>query len=312
MPIDGSSAVVDLGQVPVVALARERDVGNRVVTAVAERAPVVELEPLARRAPSPRFVLVAALASVPLVHGSLHRGRDLARGGGGLALRERLPRRLSLGETPGFEPLELLGDGLLDDGAEVAVGHRRAHEVPQPLELVVKLGGGGELDPVAAWGEGLDHRGPGPGRGGPYGRSGRTQSEPGRANSVRTELAIDRSTFIRTQSERRHLGVLSLATLELRPLTSPPAESLGDLEPQISPDGRLLAFVRGGSPSYGNQDVWVQPVSGGEARRLTSGQYGFASALSWTPDGTEIVFTNGRPDFGGGRIARVPLAGGAP
>jgi Tol biopolymer transport system component len=73
-----------------------------------------------------------------------------------------------------------------------------------------------------------------------------------------------------------------------------------------------LAFVRGGSPSYGNQDVWVQPVSGGKARRLTSGQYGFASALSWTPDGSEIVFSNGRPDIGGGRMARVPLAGGAP
>ncbi len=50
-------------------------------------------------------------------------------------------------------------------------------------------------------------------------------------------------------------------------------ESLGDLEPQVSPDGRLLAFVRSGSRVWGNQDVWVQPVSGGAARRLTSGQY---------------------------------------
>jgi Tol biopolymer transport system component len=104
---------------------------------------------------------------------------------------------------------------------------------------------------------------------------------------------------------------LSLATLEKRPLTSPPRKTLGDIEPQISPDGRLLAFVRGRSPSYGNQDVWVQPVNGGEARRLTSGQYGFAAALSWTPDGAEIVFTSGSPIIGGSRMARVPLAGGA-
>ena len=104
---------------------------------------------------------------------------------------------------------------------------------------------------------------------------------------------------------------LSLATLEKRPLTSPPPKTLGDIEPQISPDGRLLAFVRGRSPSYGNQDVWVQPVNGGEARRLTSGQYGFAAALSWTPDGAEIVFTSGSPIIGGSRMARVPLAGGA-
>jgi Tol biopolymer transport system component len=104
---------------------------------------------------------------------------------------------------------------------------------------------------------------------------------------------------------------LSLATLEKRSLTSPPPETLGDLEPQISPDGRLLAFVRSGSRIWGNQDVWVQPVSGGAARRLTSGQYQAVSALSWTPDGAEVVFSQGRPDYLG-RIARVPLAGGAP
>ena len=67
---------------------------------------------------------------------------------------------------------------------------------------------------------------------------------------------------------------LSLATAEKRPLTSPPPESMGDLHPQVSPDGRSLAFVRSGSRSWGNQDVWVQPVGGGEARRLTLGKYG--------------------------------------
>jgi Tol biopolymer transport system component len=104
---------------------------------------------------------------------------------------------------------------------------------------------------------------------------------------------------------------LSLATLEKRPLTSPPPGSLGDLEPQISPDGRMLAFIRSGARVFGNLDVWVQPLNGGEARRLTSGQYSFSAALSWTPDGSEIVFSTGGPAFGG-RTARVPLAGGAP
>jgi Tol biopolymer transport system component len=97
---------------------------------------------------------------------------------------------------------------------------------------------------------------------------------------------------------------LSLATLEKRPLTSPPPHALGDLWPQISPDGRLLAFVRSGALS-GNQDVWVQSVSGGEARRLTFGKYPHAAALSWTSDGSEIVFSI-YP-----RMARVPLQGGA-
>jgi Tol biopolymer transport system component/predicted Ser/Thr protein kinase len=104
---------------------------------------------------------------------------------------------------------------------------------------------------------------------------------------------------------------LSLATLEKRPLTAPPPSSLGDFEAEISPDGRLLAFVRSGARGSGNQDIWVQPVSGGEARRLTSGRYRFATSISWTPDGAEILFSLGTPSAGG-RIARLPLAGGAP
>jgi Tol biopolymer transport system component len=103
---------------------------------------------------------------------------------------------------------------------------------------------------------------------------------------------------------------LSLATLEKRPLTSPPPGSLGDLEPQVSPDGRLLAFVRGSARAFGDQDVWVQPLGGGEARRLTSGKYARASALSWTPDGSEVVFSESALRMR--RIARVPRAGGAP
>jgi len=104
---------------------------------------------------------------------------------------------------------------------------------------------------------------------------------------------------------------LSLATLEKQPLTSPPADSAGDREPQLSPDGRLLVFVRSDTRFGSYQDVWVQPVRGGEARRLSSGHYESAWALNWTPDGTEILFAN----YGsgpGGRLARVPVAGGAP
>jgi Tol biopolymer transport system component/predicted Ser/Thr protein kinase len=104
---------------------------------------------------------------------------------------------------------------------------------------------------------------------------------------------------------------LSIATLEKKALTSPPQDSLGDLEPQVSPDGHWLAFVRSGTRIYGNQEVWVQPVNGGEARKLTSGQYQAVTALNWTPDGSEIVFSDGGPGYAG-RIARVPLAGGAP
>ncbi len=116
--------------------------------------------------------------------------------------------------------------------------------------------------------------------------------------------------FVEKASESTPARILrlSLATLEKRPLTSPPQDSLGDREPQISPDGRLLAFVRSAGRGYGNQDVWVQPVSGGEARQLTFGKYGWVATLSWTADGSEIVLS----DAFAGRIARVSLMGGVP
>jgi Tol biopolymer transport system component/serine/threonine protein kinase len=103
---------------------------------------------------------------------------------------------------------------------------------------------------------------------------------------------------------------VSVTTGERRPLTSPPADSIGDLEPEIAPDGRLLAFVRSSSATWGNQDVWVQPVGGGEARRLTSERYGSVEAVRWTPDGASVLFTAAAGAVM--RVFRVPLAGGAP
>jgi Tol biopolymer transport system component len=103
---------------------------------------------------------------------------------------------------------------------------------------------------------------------------------------------------------------VSVKTGERRRLTLPPADSVGDLEPEISPDGRLLAFVRSSSSSWGNQDVWVQPVDGDAARRLTSERYDSVSALRWTPDGADVLFTAAAG--AGARVFRVPLADGAP
>jgi hypothetical protein len=81
-----SSAVVDLGQVGVVTSTREHDVLHAVVTALAERAAVVELEPFPRGAAPPLFVDVVASAFVAFVHGALDGGRDVARRWGRVAL----------------------------------------------------------------------------------------------------------------------------------------------------------------------------------------------------------------------------------
>ncbi len=74
-----------------------------------------------------------------------------------------------------------------------------------------------------------------------------------------------------------------------------------DLMPRFSPDGRWIAFTG----SYqGNQDVYVIPAGGGEARRLTFHSDVVDKAptrwgpdnmvVTWTPDSKNIVFLSRR------------------
>jgi len=57
-------------------------------------------------------------------------------------------------------------------------------------------------------------------------------------------------------------------------------------QPAWSPDGKSLAFVR---VTDGRPQVFVLPMSGGEAYQLTKFNYG-ASAPRWSPDGKKILF----------------------
>jgi Tol biopolymer transport system component len=84
---------------------------------------------------------------------------------------------------------------------------------------------------------------------------------------------------------------VSLDTREKQPVTSPPENTQGDRYPAFSPDGAWLAFARSSALSFGAWDVWVQPVQGGEPRRLTSAQHDFVRGLTWSPDGSEILYT---------------------
>ena len=102
---------------------------------------------------------------------------------------------------------------------------------------------------------------------------------------------------------------LSTDTLEKTPLTSPKEGTLGDFFPALSPDARHLAFVRSDSRTWGNMDVWVQPASGGEPRRLTFGKYDFCGSLAWTREGDALVFATG---FDALEVLRVRLDGGTP
>jgi Tol biopolymer transport system component/DNA-binding winged helix-turn-helix (wHTH) protein len=97
-------------------------------------------------------------------------------------------------------------------------------------------------------------------------------------------------------------------TGEKRQLTVPPVAA-SDLYPAISPDGKTVAFFRRSGGNVG--DLYVMPMAGGEARRLTFDQAMFAPSPAWTPDGAAILFLSAR---GGSafNLWKVPAAGGAP
>ncbi|HEV7896887.1 MAG TPA: S9 family peptidase [Planosporangium sp.] len=86
----------------------------------------------------------------------------------------------------------------------------------------------------------------------------------------------------------------------------------------ISPDGRWLAFVRAvreepardadpRTATVGKPQVWVMPIDGGEARRLTDHPLGVDRAPVWSPDSTRLGYTARVP--ADGRYGTVPGRG---
>lgn len=72
----------------------------------------------------------------------------------------------------------------------------------------------------------------------------------------------------------------------------------------VSPDGKSVVFETLGK-------LWIKPMAGGEARRLTKGGDGFELFPAWSRDGKQIAFV-GWTDKDLGRVRVVPAAGGAP
>ena len=107
--------------------------------------------------------------------------------------------------------------------------------------------------------------------------------------------------------EPNNIFLLSLDTLEAHPITKPPEGFLGDSTPAFSPDGKLLAFVRGASSR--DVEVYVMPAGGGEPKRLTFDNRSGRS-LAWTADSKWIVFSSWF--YGGLKLFKVEAAGGTP
>lgn len=99
------------------------------------------------------------------------------------------------------------------------------------------------------------------------------------------------------------LWAVSVDGLKRQQLTASPAPAY-DTDPQFSPDGRWLAFVRrGGNVSV----IQVLPVAagwtpGGAPRRVTDSPA--VNGLAWSPDGADLVFS-GSGHFGIPRLSRA-------
>jgi len=118
----------------------------------------------------------------------------------------------------------------------------------------------------------------------------------------------------KSAGELHSIFQLSLRSGEMRQVSSPPPQANpgdGDYTPAVSPDGRTLAFLR---RVRADTDVYVQPLAGGPARRLTQRSQQ-RRGLVWAGN-REVLFCNDTGTSGSlwrlaadGRSEEQPVAG---
>ncbi|HMB89828.1 MAG TPA: winged helix-turn-helix domain-containing protein [Rhodothermales bacterium] len=115
------------------------------------------------------------------------------------------------------------------------------------------------------------------------------------------------------QAAVQRIYMLSLATYEAYPITTPPAHLPGDAAPMFSPNGTTLAFVRYVSP--GTNDLYLLPLSDAwppepiPPQRLTHDD-ATIPGYDWTANGKELVFASNRTNTSG--LWRMPTTGTTP
>jgi dipeptidyl aminopeptidase/acylaminoacyl peptidase len=82
---------------------------------------------------------------------------------------------------------------------------------------------------------------------------------------------------------RRNIWLYDFSSHALKQFT---ASAKADTRPRWSPDGQTLAFL---SNRDGDNQIYLIPVDGGEARPLTESKTG-VSSFEWSPDGKRIAF----------------------
>ncbi len=89
----------------------------------------------------------------------------------------------------------------------------------------------------------------------------------------------------------RHLYVVDVSGM------TPPVQltfgEKSDGQPQWSPDGKQIAFVRSDGE---RSQIWILPLSGGEAHTVTKAEHG-AGSPRWSPDGKKILYTSNIPIY---------------
>ena len=92
-------------------------------------------------------------------------------------------------------------------------------------------------------------------------------------------------------------------------LTYTPLTNFADsaVAPALSPDGRMLAFIRGENTFLGPGDLYVKLLPDGEPVRLTRDGSTKMGPVMFSPDGSRIAYTSGFAD-----TWVVPVLGGEP
>jgi len=81
-------------------------------------------------------------------------------------------------------------------------------------------------------------------------------------------------------------------------------------QPALSPDGRMLAFIRGPSTFFGPGQIYVKILPDGQAVQLTHDGFDKMSP-EFSPDGSRIAYTTVDPSYGWNTWT-VPTLGGEP
>src|SRR6185369_17262357 len=58
-----------------------------------------------------------------------------------------------------------------------------------------------------------------------------------------------------------------------------------ELDPAISPDGRLVAYVGG---AFGHMRIYVRPIAGGNAVEVSGNEMPYHRWPTWSPDGNSL------------------------